>query len=112
MLDDGTFPTNSTYRAPFTVTDRDGNALDLSDSSIVYAIAEHRGGEPLYRVTDADAALTVEPSGERGTIEVTVPADEIVWTGTVIEELRVTRGDTSLVVSQRPVTFIDVVTDP
>lgn len=106
------FPTGSTYRAPFDVTDRNNDPLDLSTTEVRYAISEGRAGDELFRADETDTTVEVEPDGETGRIRVTIPASQLTWTGTVIEELRLTRSTTSLVVSQRPVTFVETLTDP
>lgn len=106
------FPTQSTYVAPFTITDRDGLKLGLKNADITYAIAENRGsGETLIEYTDADPEVEVQPDGETGLVEVTVGAEDITFTGTVQEELRVERTEGNVAVSQRRVTFSQTVTN-
>jgi hypothetical protein len=107
------FPTASTYRAIFSITDDAGDPLPVgeeTESTFEYAISQTRGGEAIYRADVSD--ITVEPDGATGVVEVTVGADEIFWTGAVVEELRLTRAGTSVAVSQRRVAFTDATTDP
>lgn len=108
-----TVPTTSTYEAPFTVTNRDGEPLSLGSGDIKFAISERSDGEgTLFEADDTDDAVTVEPDGTTGEVVVTIPADEVTWTDTVFEELRVSLGRESLVVSQRSVRFEPVATSP
>ena len=108
-----TVPTTSTYEAPFTVTNRAGEPLSLATAEIEFAISSKRGGgETLFEASDADSAVAVEPEDTTGEVVVTIPAAEVTWTGTVFEELRVSLGSESLVVSQRSVRFEPVATAP
>ena len=101
-----TFSTAATYRAPITVTDRGGDPFDFEESDIRYAVTTRLGGgETLFEADRGDDAITVEPDGEAGVVRVEIAASELTWTGTVFEELRVSRGATSTVVLQRSVTF-------
>jgi len=106
------FPAFSTYTAPFTITDREGNPIDLSSAEVTFSMTrESTGDESLFTATESDSAVEIQPGGETGLVEVTVPASEVPeWT--VFEELRVSLGGTSIVVSQRTVTFESVATEP
>lgn len=103
------FPTDSTYIAPFSITDRAGEPI--TPTSVKYALSERRGGEPLLTKTDADSAVGIEPDGEAGVVEVELAPDEVP-VGVVFEELRVASGGATLVVEQRAVTFREVTTSP
>ena len=108
-----TVPTTSTYVAPFTITNREGNALNLATADIEFAITTKRGGgETLFDATDGDESVVVEPDNETGSVEITIPAEVVTWSGVVFEELRVSLGGESLVVSQRSVRFEPVATHP
>jgi len=105
------FPTKSTYVAPVTITDRDGDPLSLSGAEIEYALSEYESGGELYSASDGDSAVEIEPSGETGVVRVTVPATEITWKGRVWEELRVRQPDASVAVLKRQVRFSQVATE-
>lgn len=108
-----TVPTSSTYEAPFTITSRDGEPLSLGSADIKFAISERINGDgSLFETSDTDDAVEVEPDGKTGEVVVTIPAEDVTWTGTVFEELRVSLGRESLVVSQRSVCFEPVATVP
>lgn len=108
-----TVPAGSTYQAPFEINDRGGNPVDLSGASVKYLIAERSDGRgELFAADETDSPVRVEPDGETGRVEVTILADDVDWTGTVFEELRVEKGVESLVVSQRAVRFEPVGTAP
>lgn len=111
MSDRNEFPTSSTYVAPFTVTDRENEPLDLTGADIEYVITTTRGGEIVYEVTADDPEITIEPNGV-GTLTVTVPAADITFEGLVWEELRIRQLGASAAVSQRTVEFVPVATDP
>jgi|APHM01.1.fsa_nt_gi hypothetical protein len=107
------FPTASTYRAVFTVTDGSGDPLPVgsnTEATFTYVIARTRGGDAIYTADPSE--IEVEPDGRTGVVEVTIPADDIFWTGGVTEELRLSRVDTSVVISQRRVVFTDATTEP
>ena len=104
-----TFPTNSTYVAPFTITDRSGDPL--SPTAVTYAISERRGGSPILTKTDGDPGVTIDPDGDAGVVEVELGPSEVP-VGTVFEELRVESGGETTVVTQRSVTFADTATEP
>jgi hypothetical protein len=113
MSSSETFPTASTYRAVFSLTDAEGDPLPVgadTESTFTYTIARTRGGEAIYQADPAD--IVIQPDEQTGVVEVTIEADEIFWTGVVIEELRLTRAGSSIAVSQRPVAFTAATTDP
>lgn len=106
------FPAASTYEAQFTINDNDGSPLELANAAITYVFTRRLGGDQvLLELTDGDDAVEVEPDGETGVVDVTVPAADVPE-GTVFEELRVDLTDRSTVVSQRSVTFDPVTTEP
>lgn len=106
------YPTQSTYVAPFTVTDRDGDLLNLTGADIEFVIAQTRGGDDrLFEATDSDSVIEIEPDGNTGVVEVTIPATDITWTGTVWEELRIRQPNASVAVSLRDVRFEPRTTD-
>jgi len=105
------YPSASTYRVQYNITDRDNQALDLTLASLKYALAENDGGPPvLFEKTENDAAVEIHPDNTTGRVEITVPATDVPE-GVVSEELRITLDET-LVVSQRYLTFTDVITTP
>lgn len=105
------FPSDSTYRAPFDISDRNGEPLDVSNASVQFVLSERRGrGEIVFEATDDNREVDIHPEEITGRVEVTVPASDVP-TGVVFEELRVTL-DESLVVSQRSVSFTPTVTEP
>jgi len=104
------FPTNSTYVAPFTIVDREGDPLDLTDPDIQYQISKNQGGPSLVSLDETANTVTVEPDGKKGVVEVLVPANDVAFTGLVWEELRIRRTNANVAVSQRTVKFFDVAT--
>jgi hypothetical protein len=102
------FPTDSTYRAPITVLDRDGDPLSgLDTADIRYRISTEQNGEKLFEATEADSEVQVDV--QNGVVTVEIPASEVDWTGSVWEELRVSPSG-SVVVLQRTVRFYEVAT--
>jgi hypothetical protein len=109
MTDRKGFPTDSTYRAPITVLNRDGDPLDnLDTTDLRYRISDGRGGEKLFEATEDDSEIQVDT--QNGVVTVEIPASEVTWTGSVWEELRVSPSG-SVVVLQRTVSFYKVATD-
>jgi hypothetical protein len=106
-----TVPTTSTYEAPFRINDRNGEPLLLDSADIKFAISKWiDDDENLFEASESDAAVSVEPDDTTGKVVVTIPAQDVTWTGTVLEELRVSLSGESLVVSQRSVEFESVIT--
>jgi len=106
-----TFPTDSTYRAEFNITDPEGNALDLTGVSLSYALSENPDRGPVvFETSEGNDPVEVEPNGNIGLIEVTLTPDKVPE-GNVFEELRVSLEE-SLVVSQRSVFFSGTITEP
>jgi len=100
------FPTKSTYVAPFSVVDRDGSPLELQGAEIEYLITLRRGkGETLFEANRDAPEIEVEPDSETGLVKVTVGAEDITFTGSVWEELRIRQPDASVAVSLRKVRF-------
>jgi len=103
------------YEAEYTITDSDGTAVDLSgtDVSVTYLVTTREGGgETLLEKTEADVGLVVEPNGDTGVVRVELDADEVTWTGTVFEELRIETNQINEVPIQRSVRFGATASDP
>jgi len=106
------FPTNSTYKAPITVVDEDGNSVDLTSADITYKITEDRAGrKEHYTATDADSAITIE-SNNSNVVIIEIPATDVDWVGEVYEQLRVDLGEPNAIVLHRLVYFYDVSIEP
>jgi len=107
------YPSNSTYVAPVTITDRNGDPLVLSNADVTYALTEYEsGGEEYFGATEADSAVEIEPNNQTGLVRVTVPADAVTQARDVWEELRVAQPGTSIALLKREVTFTPAATDP
>jgi len=105
------FPSNSTYRAEFTIVDRDGDPLNLSSAELSYVLSENLGqGPTLFDATEQDTSVVVEPNSETGRVDVTLEPSQVPE-GKYYEELRVSL-DGSIVVSQRTVFFSETITEP
>ena len=102
------YPTDSTYRAPITVLNRQGNPLSSLDTADVrYRISSEQAGETLFEAAETDSEVQID--AQNGVVTVEIPAVEVTWSGSVWEELRVSPSG-SVVVLQRTVYFYDVAT--
>lgn len=111
------YPSKSKYTSIITVTDDVGDPVNLRNADTVeYIITSRKGtGEELYRTNrDSDPDFTVrENDGEFNIVEIFIEANEVTWSGTVWEELRVRFDeDQSTIVFQDPVLFNDVISNP
>jgi len=108
------YPTQSTYRVPVTVTDREtGDPVDLTAADITVVITESRAGDTeLFRATEADSEIDTSDAID-GEVTLEIPATDVEWLGVVWEEWRITFPSTnkSAVVTQRSILFTDTATD-
>lgn len=111
-------PADSTYIVPFTIEDKMGNPLDLSDASLTYKMSSRKGGgSEVTSYTEGYENVVVHPEedGEPqvGVVRVEIPPVELSAVGTVWEELRVTLSDgSSSVVVQRDMILEPTGTEP
>jgi len=105
------FPSKSTYVAPITVLNADGEPLDdIDKADIKYRITETRAGDDiLYETDETDSLVSIDKNNSIVTVR--IEASDVTWENTVWEELRVST-DTSAVVMQRRVPFYSVSTEP
>lgn len=108
------FPARSTYRAPFTIRDRDGTMLDMTAATVTYHLSTDEGdaGEVVVAKNDGDPGVDMAEAGA-GVVTVELTPTETDRVGTFYEEVRVTFPDErSAVTVQRAVQFESVSTAP
>lgn len=100
---------HSHYVARFSLTDRDGEPIQLDEKDIEYVVTTRLGGgDELFSAGTDDPEVRIEPDDETGRVDVQLDASDVEWSGIVFEELRVTPAENageSIVVEQRSTTF-------
>lgn len=102
----------ATYRVPVTVTDQNDDPVDLTEARIDYMLTDQRGGgETLLQYSDDDLEVQMTDAAN-GEFLVAIDADQITWTETVWEEIRISLPGSTKPIVQRDVQFDEAATDP